>query len=156
VCSSDLEITVTGKVNDADWYRIDLGGDQAGYVYAPLIGEPEVEAEDTPYVDIASLAGRKIWVKSEGAFASDYCAELRSAGMIVECDEHWGVIHATTTIELNCPEIPVSAVETIAGYLGLTNYQRDSGDYRDSPDQQGEMRGCAGIGEIVLDILPPN
>ena len=148
------EVTVTGKVEEAEWYRIDLGGSQTGYVYAPLVGEHDRAPLAESYGDIASLAGRKIWVTSEVAFADDYCAKLRRAGLTVECDEYFGAIHDQTTIELNCIEIPEGAVEAIADYLGLAAYRRDPADYRDRPDQQGELRSCGGIGEIVLEYVP--
>ncbi len=55
--SSGTEVTVTGKVEGANWYRIAREGGSDGYVYAPLLGEPEPAAE--PAADAAVWAAIK-------------------------------------------------------------------------------------------------
>ena len=39
--SAGEEVTVTGKVVGHDWFRVALAGGDTGYVWAPLLGEPQ-------------------------------------------------------------------------------------------------------------------
>lgn len=43
--TTGTEVTVTGKVEGTNWYRISRKGRTEGYVYAPLIGEPKPVTE---------------------------------------------------------------------------------------------------------------
>jgi uncharacterized caspase-like protein len=56
VLSADTRVTVTGKVKDADWFRIARAGGEPGYVFAPLLGEPAPPPAPAPSVDEAELA----------------------------------------------------------------------------------------------------
>jgi len=94
---------------------------------------------------LAALRGRKIWVSVKSRTPSrDYCATLRRAGMVVECDYGYNVPASLfNTIIVECPTFRNDAATTVLKLTGLTGRVRVY-DWR-KPSNAGKCKNFFGI-----------